>query len=139
MPVDHASTHDDRISELKEASHYKTNQGKLLKLKSVLGEDVRRHCSAMISDATKLFLFSWEKLSSSEDLPSTTRTSTRTSSLIGQLFSLLLLELGPSDAEVLEWLRNTLPDLESTQGRQLLLDGQLSSAQLCLGSWQAKF
>ena len=101
--------HEDRLFELKETI---ANQGKLLKHSST-NESLRRRCSDLILQGTQSLLLSWEKSSSIKPLPC---------GLIRQVFSLLLLELGPGDAQVRSWLLLTLCQLESTDGRQLLLD-----------------
>jgi hypothetical protein len=101
--------HEDRLSELKVTI---SSQGKLLKLPSA-NDDLRRRCADLILQATQSFLFSWEKSSTSATLPS---------GLIRDVFSLLLLELGPGDAQVRMWVVDTLPSLATTDGRQLLLD-----------------
>jgi len=101
--------HEERLTELKEIV---ASQGKLLKLPSV-NEGLRRRCSALLLQATHTFLISWEKSSTKNELPN---------GLILQVFSLLVSQLGPGDSQVRTWLLTTLPELESTDGRQLLLD-----------------
>ena len=101
--------HEDRLFEFKETI---ANQGKLLKQSST-NDGLRRRCSDLILQGTKSLLISWEKSCRITDLPC---------GLIRQVFSLLLLELGPGDTQVRSWLLSTLCLLESADGRQLLLD-----------------